>query len=327
MRALPLLCFLLLAGLTVPASAAQTVLVIHGGAGALSRERLGEAREAEVRRTLAEVAGVGQALLAEGRPAVEVVAEVVRRLEDSPLFNAGRGAVLNAEGQAELDAAIMDGATRNVGSVAAVHRTRNPILLARAVLEDPEIVMLAGPGADAYAKARRIPQVSREWFRTPQRIEDWQSARAVRSSARAVPEWQVGTVGAVARDREGRLAAATSTGGRTNKPVGRIGDAPIIGAGTWADARCGVSGTGWGEYFIRLAVAHEICARVAYRGESVAQAAQGVLDEVKAMGGDGGVIVLDADGDAALPYNTGGMYRARVDADGRVEVAIWADGE
>lgn len=325
MRALPLLRFLLLASLTINANAAQTVLVIHGGAGALSKERLGEAREAEVRQTLAEVAGVGQALLAEGRPAVEVVAEVVRRLEDSPLFNAGRGAVLNAEGQAELDAAIMDGATRNVGAVAAVHRTRNPILLARAVMEDPEIVMLAGTGADAYAKARRIPQVSREWFRTPQRIEDWQSARAVRSSARSVPEWQIGTVGAVALDREGRLAAATSTGGRTNKPVGRIGDAPIIGAGTWADARCGVSATGWGEYFIRLAVAHEICARVAYRGESVTQASQGVLDEVKAMGGDGGVIVLDADGDAALPYNTGGMYRARVDAEGRIEVAIWAD--
>lgn len=325
MRALPLLCSLLLASLTLQASAAQTVLVIHGGAGALSKERLGEAREAEVRQTLAEVAGVGQALLAEGRPAVDVVAEVVRRLEDSPLFNAGRGAVLNAEGQAELDAAIMDGATRNVGAVAAVHRTRNPILLARAVMDDPDIVMLAGTGADAYAKAKRIPQVSREWFRTPQRVEDWQSARAVRSSARSVPEWQIGTVGAVALDREGRLAAATSTGGRTNKPVGRIGDAPIIGAGTWADARCGVSATGWGEYFIRLAVAHEICARVAYRGESVTQAAQGVLDEVKAMGGDGGVIVLDADGDAALPYNTGGMYRARVDAEGRIEVAIWAD--
>lgn len=325
MRALPLLCSLLLASLILPASAAQTVLVIHGGAGALSKERLGEAREAEVRQTLAEVAGVGQALLAEGRPAVDVVAEVVRRLEDSPLFNAGRGAVLNAEGQAELDAAIMDGATRNVGAVAAVHRTRNPILLARAVMDDPDIVMLAGTGADAYAKAKRIPQVSREWFRTPQRVEDWQSARAVRSSARPNPQWQIGTVGAVALDREGRLAAATSTGGRTNKPVGRIGDAPIIGAGTWADARCGVSATGWGEYFIRLAVAHEICARVAYRGESVTQAAQGVLDEVKAMGGDGGVIVLDADGDAALPYNTGGMYRARVDAEGRIEVAIWAD--
>lgn len=325
MRALPLLCSLLLASLTLQASAAQTVLVIHGGAGALSKERLGEAREAEVRQTLAEVAGVGQALLAEGRPAVDVVAEVVRRLEDSPLFNAGRGAVLNAEGQAELDAAIMDGATRNVGAVAAVHRTRNPILLARAVMDDPDIVMLAGTGADAYAKAKRIPQVSREWFRTPQRVEDWQSARAVRSSARPNPQWQIGTVGAVALDREGRLAAATSTGGRTNKPVGRIGDAPIIGAGTWADARCGVSATGWGEYFIRLAVAHEICARVAYRGESVTQAAQGVLDEVKAMGGDGGVIVLDADGDAALPYNTGGMYRARVDAEGRIEVAIWAD--
>ncbi len=318
-------CFLCLALLSLPTVAAQTVLVIHGGAGALSKERLGAAREAEVRQTLSEVAGAGQALLAAGRPAVEVVTEVVRRLEDSPLFNAGRGAVLNAEGYAELDAAIMEGATRNVGSVAAVHRTRNPILLARAVMDDPEIVMLAGPGADAYGKARRIPQVSREWFRTPQRVEDWKAARAQRSSALPAAERNIGTVGAVALDRDGKLAAATSTGGRTNKPVGRIGDAPIIGAGTWADARCGVSATGWGEYFIRLAVAHEICARVAYRGESVEQAAQGVLDEVKALGGDGGVIVLDADGNAALPYNTGGMYRARVDAEGRVEVAIWAD--
>jgi len=314
---------LLLAATTLPAS--QTVLVIHGGAGALSKEKIGEVREAEIRQTLRTVAEAGRDQLVAGRPAVEVVAEVVRQLEDSPLFNAGRGAVLNAEGYAELDAAIMDGATRNVGAVAAVHRTRNPILLARAVMDDPDIVMLAGPGADAFGKSKRIPQVSREWFRTPQRVEDWKSARAVRSSAVSGPERHIGTVGAVALDRNGKLAAATSTGGRTNKPVGRIGDAPIIGAGTWADARCGVSATGWGEYFIRLAVAHEICARVAYRGEGVEPAARGVLDEVKAMGGDGGVIVLDADGNAALPYNTGGMYRAQVRADGTVDVAIWEE--
>jgi beta-aspartyl-peptidase (threonine type) len=315
--------WLLLAATTLPAS--QTVLVIHGGAGALSKEKIGEVREAEIRQTLRSVAEAGRDQLAAGRPAVEVVAEVVRQLEDSPLFNAGRGAVLNAEGYAELDAAIMDGATRNVGAVAAVHRTRNPILLARAVMDDPDIVMLAGPGADAFGKSKRIPQVSREWFRTPQRVEDWKSARAVRSSAVSGPERNIGTVGAVALDRNGKLAAATSTGGRTNKPVGRIGDAPIIGAGTWADARCGVSATGWGEYFIRLAVAHEICARVAYRGEGVEPAARGVLDEVKALGGDGGVIVLDADGNAALPYNTGGMYRAQVRTDGTVDVAIWEE--
>lgn len=325
MRLRPLLCSLSLALVSLPAVSAQTVLVIHGGAGALSKERIGEVREAEIRDTLRRVAEAGREQLAAGRPALDVVTAVVRELEDSPLFNAGRGAVLNAEGYAELDAAIMDGATRDVGSVAAVHRTRNPILLARAVLADSDIVMLAGPGADAYGKAKRIPQVSREWFRTPQRLEEWKSARAVRSSARPDPARQIGTVGAVALDREGRLAAATSTGGRTNKPVGRIGDAPVIGAGTWADASCGVSATGWGEYFIRLAVAHEICARVAYRGESVGQAANGVLDEVKALGGDGGVIVLDADGNAALPYNTGGMYRAAVRADGTVEVAIWAE--
>jgi beta-aspartyl-peptidase (threonine type) len=314
---------LALALLAPAAHAAQTVLVIHGGAGALSKERIGELREAEIRDTLRRVAEAGRDQLAAGRPAVDVVTEVVRELEDSPLFNAGRGAVLNAEGDAELDAAIMDGATRDVGSVAAVHRTRNPILLARAVMEDPEIVMLAGPGADAYGKAKRIPQVSRDWFRTPQRVEEWKSARAVRSSALFTAERNIGTVGAVALDRDGKLAAATSTGGRNYKPVGRIGDAPIIGAGTWADTRCGVSATGWGEYFIRLGVAHEICARVAYRGESVEQAAQGVLDEVQALGGDGGVIVLDADGNSALPYNSGGMYRARVLADGTVEVAIW----
>lgn len=325
MRLRPLLCTLSLALASLPAVAAPTVLVIHGGAGALSKERIGEVREAEIRKTLQSVAETGRDQLAAGRPAVEVVAEVVRQLEDSPLFNAGHGAVLNAEGYAELDAAIMDGATRNVGAVAAVHRTRNPILLARAVMDDPDIVMLAGPGADAYGKSKRIPQVSREWFRTPQRVEEWKSARGVRSSALADPARQIGTVGAVALDREGRLAAATSTGGRTNKPVGRIGDAPVIGAGTWADPSCGVSATGWGEYFIRLAVAHEICARVAYRGETVAQAANGVLDEVKALGGDGGVIVLDADGNAALPYNTGGMYRASVRADGTVDVAIWAE--
>ena len=300
-------------------------LAIHGGAGVIARGSLSPDREQAYRAALSAALDAGSRVLRRGGSSLDAVEAAVRVLEDDPLFNAGRGAVFTADGRNELDASIMDGSTRKAGAVAGVTRTRHPISLARAVMEKSPHVMLAREGADQFAVEQGLEQVDPSYFRTERRWQellDWQRDH----TASPDPTHSRGTVGAVAMDTNGHLAAGTSTGGTTGKRWGRIGDSPVIGAGTWADDRCGVSGTGWGEFYIRAAVAHDICARVAYRGDTLAAAAGEVVNKVvPALGGDGGAIALDADGNIAMPFNTSGMYRAWIRPDGSRGTAIFAD--
>ena len=310
---------------------AMPALVIHGGAGVIRKDMHPE-RERAIRAALREALDQGQAALRAGRPALDAVTAAIAVLEDSPHFNAGRGAVFTHDGRNELDAAIMDGATLRAGSVAGVERVRNPILLARAVMEHSPHVMLVGAGAEAFARTQDIVLVEPSWFRTEERWQQLQETLrhdAMGEHAAADHVRHFGTVGALALDMEGRLAAGTSTGGMTGKRWGRIGDAPVIGAGTWADARCAVSGTGWGEFYLRTAAAARIALRVELLGEPVAQAAEAVINgKIRALGGSGGAIVLDADGGIAMPFNTDGMFRGWVGTDGVPNVAIWnADEE
>lgn len=304
-----------------------TALVIHGGAGTMSREALTPEREAAIRADLDRALDAGNAVLSAGGSALDAVTAAVVVLEESPHFNAGKGAVFNAQGINELDASIMEGHTLRAGAVAGVHRVRNPIRLARGVMEQSRHVMLIGEGAETFGASIGIEFVDPSWFRTEQRWQQLEDARAREAAQAAIPrEYHFGTVGAVALDSEGHIAAATSTGGMTNKRWGRVGDAPIVGAGTWADARCGVSATGWGEFFIRLGVAKDICARMAYRGDSLDDAASEVImRDVPALGGDGGVIALDAAGNISLPFNTSGMYRGWVRPDGSRGTAIFSE--
>jgi len=244
-------------------------------------------------------------------------------MEDAPEFNAGKGAVFNHDGKNELDASIMDGATLRAGAVANVHRVKNPILLARAVMEKSPHVMMVGDGAEAFAQSIGMSLVDPKYFYTDQRWQELQDAlkeEAAKTKSTASPH---GTVGAVALDVKGNLAAGTSTGGMTNKRFGRVGDSPIIGAGTYANAKCAVSATGWGEFYIRAAAARDICARVEYKNEPIKQAADDVvMGVVPKLGGDGGVIALDADGNFATPFNTEGMFRGWIDKNGTMHIAI-----
>jgi len=258
------------------------------------------------------------------------VTAAITVLEDDPRFNAGKGAVFTHDGRNELDASIMDGATLQAGAVAGVHRVRNPILLARAVMEKSKHVMLAGDGAEIFAEEAGIELVDPAYFRTEKRWQQLQKALREEAAKQAHSDIETakhfGTVGAVALDAQGNLAAGTSTGGMTNKRYGRIGDSPVIGAGTYANAKCAVSGTGWGEFYIRTAAAHDICARVEYAGQTVRQAAETVINGViPKAGGDGGAIALGADGSFAAPFNTEGMYRGWIGADGVPHVAIYGD--
>ena len=308
------------------------LLVIHGGAG-VERAGLSAAEEADARRALEAALRAGHAQLEAGKPALDAVAAAIRVLEDAPQFNAARGAVFTHDGRNELDAAIMDGASGRAGAIAGVHRVRNPIVLARAVMEHSKHVMMVGDGAEAFAAEQGVELVDPSYFRTDKRWQQLQHALAAEAKAQAsntpleLPgKAYFGTVGALALDAQGKLAAGTSTGGMTNKRYGRVGDAPIIGAGTWADARCAVSGTGWGEFYIRAAAAHEICARVRLAGQPLARAADGVINrDVPAAGGEGGAIALGADGSVALPFNTEGMYRGWIGADGVPHVAVFRD--
>ncbi len=303
-------------------------LVIHGGAGVEPGDLTPE-EEAAARAALAAALRAGHAELAAGRPALDAVTAAVVVLEDAPMFNAGRGAVFTHDGRNELDTSIMDGASGRAGAAAGLHRVRNPIRLARAIMERSRHVMMVGEGAERFAKDEGIALVDPSYFRTEKRWQQLQ--KALRDDSRphallsdAPPRAYFGTVGAVALDAQGLLAAGTSTGGMTNKRYGRVGDAPIIGAGTWADDRCAVSGTGWGEFYIRTAAAHEICARVRLSGDSIARAGEAVINDlIPAAGGDGGAIVLGADGNASFPFNTGGMYRGWIGEDGVPHVAIW----
>ena len=308
------------------------VLVIHGGAG-VERAGMTPADEAAARTALEAALRAGHAQLKAGKPALEAVTAAITVLEDAPQFNAGRGAVFTHDGRNELDSSIMDGATGKAGAVAGVHRVKNPITLARAVMDRSRHVMMVGGGAEAFAKEQGIALVDPSYFRTEKRWQQLQNALKEEQQAQASHAPQdlpgkayFGTVGALALDAQGKLAAGTSTGGMTNKRYGRVGDAPIIGAGTWADARCAVSGTGWGEFYIRAAAAHEICARVRLAGQPLARAADGVINrDVPAAGGDGGAIALGADGSVALPFNTEGMYRGWIGADGVPHVAVFRD--
>ena len=302
-------------------------IAIHGGAGTMSRASLTNDREAAYRAALERAVRAGHDLLSRGGSSVDAVSAAVVVLEDNPLFNAGRGAVFNAAGEIEMDAAIMDGARLRAGAVAGVKRIRNPVLAARAVMEKTPCVMLGREGAEALALAEGLALVDASYFFTLNRwgaLEREKSRRASGVAVTASDEDPHGTVGAVALDRAGNLAAATSTGGHTHKMPGRIGDSPVIGAGTYADnATCAVSTTGDGEYFICLAVAHEIASRMRYLSESLTDASHYVvMKTLPGVGGSGGLVAMDRQGNIAMPFNTGGMYRAAIDGRGRLSVAI-----
>ena len=311
------------------------LLVIHGGAG-VERASLDAAEEAQARKALETALRAGHAQLKAGKPALDAVTAAITVLEDDPSFNAGRGAVFTHDGRNELDASIMDGATLKAGAVAGVSTVRNPILLARAVMERSPHVMMTGAGAEAFAREQGIPTVDPGYFRTEKRWQQLQKALQAEAAKQAVSDAEArhpgrrytGTVGALALDAGGHLAAGTSTGGMTNKRYGRVGDSPVIGAGTYANARCAASGTGWGEFYIRTVAAYDICARMGYLNETPRQAGDTVINrEIPALGGDGGAIVLGADGQVAFPFNTEGMYRGWIGADGVPHVAIFADEE
>jgi beta-aspartyl-peptidase (threonine type) len=327
--ALPFLFAGIISISNVSAADSPIALAIHGGAGTLSRDQIDSEREAGVRAALDAALDAGHAVLGAGGAAVDAVEAAVRVLEDSPHFNAGKGAVFTAEGVNEMDAAIMEGHSLRAGAVAGLRGVRNPIGAARAVMEHSRHVMLVGEGAEKFAREQGLQQAPVEYFHTELRWQQLQEARKrEQASLVAQSDNYFGTVGAVALDRQGRLAAATSTGGMTNKRWGRVGDAPIIGAGTYASAGCAVSATGWGEFFIRLAVAHDICARMRYAGQSVEAAAEEVvMQQVPALGGDGGVIAMDANGAISQPFNTSGMYRGWIAADGTRGTAIFRDAE
>lgn len=305
-------------------------IVIHGGAGTIVRENLTEELEAAYHAALDEALQAGYAILEAGGSALDAVVTAVRILEDQPLFNAGRGAVFTAEGTHELDAAIMDGRTLDAGAVAGVRIFKNPIDLARLVMEDSPHVFMVGDGAETFGRQHGVEEVDPSWFYTEQRWEALERARERESfdlSWHLEEDRMIGTVGAVARDQNGDLAAATSTGGMTNKRFGRVGDVPVIGAGTYAsNASCAISATGHGEYFIRTVVAREICARMEYLGEDIGQATRAVIDDrLGALGGTGGVVGLDSAGRPVLYMNTPGMYRGHYLAGGTPFTAIYAD--
>ena len=304
-------------------------LVVHGGCGVMSADSLPAAEWEAARQALAEALRAGWSVLAGGGRGLDAVEAAVVVLEDSPHFNAGYGAALNAEAEHELDASIMEGGQRLAGAVIGVRRVRNPVRAARAVLEGGEAVALAGPAADRYAEGRGLAMVAPDHFTTERRRETLASmkARGAAGTVAAASEAEKhGTVGAVALDGAGHLAAATSTGGYTNKPPGRVGDSPIVGAGTYAlDGVCGVSGTGQGEAFIRHALAHDVACRMAYRGDSLEAATAGVIADLTPVGTGAGLIALDATGRAALPFNTGGMFRGWVTPQGDAYVATHAE--
>ncbi|MFO1509431.1 MAG: isoaspartyl peptidase/L-asparaginase [Steroidobacteraceae bacterium] len=301
-------------------------IAIHGGAGTLPRAEMTPDQEATYRAGLAAALDAGYAVLEDGGTSLDAVTVAVRILEDDPLFNAGRGAVLTHEGTVELDASIMDGRTLAAGAIAGVAHIRNPIELARAVMEHSPHVMLIGTGAEEFAHTRNIAFVANDYFKTETRKA--QLRRVLVGDTRPANELSaLGTVGAVARDQAGNLAAATSTGGMTGKRYGRVGDSPIIGAGTYADnGSCAISATGHGEYFIRTAVAHDICARVAYGGATLQQAADAVvMGRLAKMGGEGGIIAVDASGQVVMSFNSEGMFRGARSSGGKREIAIYRD--
>jgi beta-aspartyl-peptidase (threonine type) len=342
------------AGAVAPESGAQTSLpekadmpksrkiglVIHGGAGTIERSTMTPEREREYRAGLERALKAGYDILKSGGSSLDATEAAVRVLEDDPHFNAGKGAVFTSAGTNELDAAIMDGKTLKAGAVANLRHVRNPVSLARMLMEKSERVMksprvdpllMAGEGAEMFARENGVELVDQKYFFTQERWDALQKIKEAEKSGGTgekkfiiTDQDRHGTVGAVALDQNGNLAAATSTGGTTNKKAGRIGDSPIIGGGTYANnATCAVSCTGDGEFFIRAAVAHDVSALMEYRGMKLPEAGQAALDKAKQLGGEGGLIAIDKDGNIALPFNTSGMYRGYVDPSGKFVVEIY----
>jgi L-asparaginase / beta-aspartyl-peptidase len=321
--------------LTVLASAAPVsaadrpiAIVIHGGAGVIERSRMTPEHEASFRAGLAAALDAGYAVLERGGSSLDAVIAAVRIMEDDPQFNAGRGAVLDEDGFAELDAAIMDGNGPRAGSVAAVRHVKNPIELARLVMDKSPHVLLVGQGAEEFALEQGMVLVPESYFVVPHRVQELAEAkRAAAERAKAPPVKGTGTVGAVALDRAGNLAAATSTGGLTNKHRGRVGDSPIIGAGTYANNdSCAASGTGEGEYYIRQVLTYDICAMVHYQHKTLAQAVHAEIHEkLQRTGGTGGVIAMDPAGNIVMDFNTPGMFRAARDSRGRREIGMYSE--
>lgn len=333
---------------TPPAPAAATRpygLVIHGGAGVIERKDMSPELDAQYRAALQQALDAGYAVLDQGGTAIDAVIAAVTVMEDSPLFNAGKGAVLNADGFCELDASIMNGATQQAGAVAGLQHIRNPLHLARDVMEKSAHVFLIGDGAEQFAWSLGYERTPNEYFQTERRRQQLLRAKELESrktngtaslAPAAVPltrddlhfvhEQKYGTVGCVALDQHGNLAAGTSTGGMTNKRFGRVGDVPVIGAGTYANnATCAISSTGWGEFFIRTSVAHDIAAQMEYQGKNLRAAAETTLAKVAKLGGDGGVIGLDAKGNVMTDFNSEGMYRAYRLAGQKPLIAIFGD--
>ncbi len=300
-------------------------LAIHGGAGTLPRAEMGGEIERKYRSGLAAALDAGYAVLQRGGTSLDAVTRAVTVLEDNPLFNAGLGAVFTYDGANELDAAIMDGRSLKAGAVCGVTHIRNPIELARTVMEHSDYVMLSGAGAEEFALSRGFTLVPRSYFYTPERWRQLERIRGGDAGLSALTISHVGTVGAVALDGDGRLAAATSTGGMTGKRYNRIGDSPIIGAGTYADDRsCAVSATGHGEVFIRAAVAHDICSRMRFGGRTLSTAVREVvLEELPALQGEGGVIAIDRHGEIAMEFNSEGMFRASKKSGEEAQIAIY----
>ncbi len=314
------------------------VMAIHGGAGTILKKNMSPEKEAAYVAALTKALQTGYDVLKAGKSSLDAVEATIHIMEDSPLFNAGKGAVFTHKGRNEMDAAIMNGKTLEAGAVAGVTTIRNPISAARAVMEKSEHVMMTGKGAEQFAKQVGLTIVDPKYFFTQERWDQLQKAlkedslkaqlghgdkKSMRLGSINIDN-KFGTVGAVAVDKNGNLAAGTSTGGMTDKRFGRIGDSPIIGAGTYANNEtAAISCTGWGEFFIRAVVAHDISALIEYKNLSVADAAQTVLNKVAKLGGDGGLIAMDKNGNVTMPFNTEGMYRGTVTADGKIEVKIY----
>jgi beta-aspartyl-peptidase (threonine type) len=309
----------------------QTIgLAIHGGAGTIARNTMAPAREREYRAGLERALAAGYEILKRGGASLDAVEAAVRALEDDPHFNAGRGAVFTSAGTNELDAAIMDGKTLKAGAVSNLRHIKNPISLARLVMEKSPHLFLAGEGAETFAKQNGVEILpDQKYFYTEERWQALQKVKAAEQSGGGgkrfiiTDEDRHGTVGAVALDKNGNLAAATSTGGTTNKLAGRVGDSPVIGAGTYANGICAISATGDGEYFIRATVARDVAALMEYRGLKLADAAQNALNKVAKLGGTGGLIAIDREANVTLPFNTSGMYRGYVDPDGKFVIEIY----
>jgi beta-aspartyl-peptidase (threonine type) len=309
-----------------PASSIQTwVLVIHGGAGGTSGQKMAEDVQLQYTTKMTEVLKAGAAILFEGGTSLDAVETCIRMMEDSPLFNAGKGAVFTEEGKNEMDASIMDGRTLKAGAVAGVTTIRNPISAARAVMEKSKHVMLIDGGAEKFAKDQGLEIVPPSYFYTKKRWDEFQKIHNQEMNHKPDSVKSHGTVGAVALDSHGDLAAGTSTGGMTNKMKGRVGDSPIIGAGTYANnSTCAVSCTGHGEYFIRNVVAYDVSARMEYKGQNLPEAAGDVVNvKLKSQGAEGGLIAIDRNGNIAMPFNTAMMFRGTIHPDGKIEVMIY----